>query len=195
MTAWQKDLETLFPNTHKSYLPGAALPELSVPGSGYRFIGWSKVKDDASQIVTEAEAGLYDLYAIYEDANGDDLAGLETYMTPYEMILLTSRLHAVLSGKTAEIPEGAAFADYLAYAEKYALLPTSGFGDYTRAITRGEAAEIFYNALPADGLTAINTIKSIPDIEDYQGFYEAVYALYRSGILGGVNSRGLLPPV
>ncbi len=189
-----KDLEMLFPNTHKSYLPGTALPKLSVPGSGYRFVGWSKVKDDASQIVTEAEAGLYNLYAIYEDANGDDLAGLETYMTPYEMILLSARLHAVLSGKTAEIPESAAFADYLAYAEKYSLLPTSGFGDYTRAITRGEAAEMFYNALPADGLTAINTIKSIPDIEDYQGFYEAVYALYRSGILGGVNKRGAFRP-
>lgn len=53
---------------------------------------------------------------------------------------------------------------------------------------------MLYKALPADGLVGINTIKNIPDIEDYQGFYEAVYALYRSGILGGVNNRGFFRP-
>ncbi|MBQ8758609.1 MAG: InlB B-repeat-containing protein, partial [Clostridia bacterium] len=68
------------PITHKSYAPGTALPLIDVTGTGYTFAGWSKTAD-GSGIITEAEAGCYTLYAVYEKYTDEKATAFENDIT------------------------------------------------------------------------------------------------------------------
>ena len=61
--------------------------------------------------------------------------------------------------------------------------------NYTANATRAGYMEIFANALPDEGLAAINNIPddSIPDVPSSKAYAPAIYKLYRAGILTGVN--------
>ena len=52
-------------NTHRSFAPGAELPELGLAGTGQEFTGWAK-NLEWTEIATEAEAGQYDLYPMFQ---------------------------------------------------------------------------------------------------------------------------------
>lgn len=54
-------------------------------------------------------------------------------------------------------------------------------------ITRGELIELLYKVLPEDRLKEINDIEinEIPDVKDFSDGAEAIYAMYRAGIITG----------
>ena len=62
--------------------------------------------------------------------------------------------------------------------------------NYQENATRAGYMGIFANALPGDGLKAINSVadNSIPDVPSSEDFAEGVYKLYRAGILQGVDA-------
>jgi len=180
-------------NTHRSFVPGSTLPSFSVPGSGYSFVGWSETPD-GTEVVSTARAGVYDLYAVYEDSGGRDLYGYEDGLSVYEAVMLVSKLNAALCGREAELPAAIGFNTYLDYAEKYGLIPSNGFDRYDRELLRSEMAQMLYAALPDQALNPINTVEGVPDIEEYDDFAGAVLALYRAGIFAGINARGEFNP-
>ncbi len=61
--------------------------------------------------------------------------------------------------------------------------------NYTENATRAGYMGIFANALPDDGLKAINNVPddSIPDVPSSRSYAAGVYKLYRAGILTGVD--------
>lgn len=61
--------------------------------------------------------------------------------------------------------------------------------NYTEKATRAGYMGIFANALPDEGLKAINNIpdNSIPDVPSSRAYAAGVYRLYRAGILTGVD--------
>lgn len=64
-----------------------------------------------------------------------------------------------------------------------------------RAATRAEFAEILSDALPSAALSAINYVASgsIPDVDENTSAGEAIYMLYRAGVLAG-STDGLYHP-
>ncbi len=62
------------------------------------------------------------------------------------------------------------------------------------AIDRREFAVIFYNALPAYALQAINSVSAVPDVPVGSEGAAEIYALYRAGILTGMNAAGDYQP-
>ena len=68
---------------------------------------------------------------------------------------------------------------------------------YTDKVTRAGYMEIFANALPDDGLKAINNVPddSIPDVPSSRAYAPAVYKLYRAGILTGVDEAHNCSPL
>ena len=63
--------------------------------------------------------------------------------------------------------------------------------DYNAPATRGWYMEIFASALPQERFAVINSIpwNSIPDVPSDAKYAPAVYTLYRSGIVGGVDAK------
>lgn len=61
--------------------------------------------------------------------------------------------------------------------------------DYEEFATRAGYMQIFARALPEEGLQAINSIPddSIPDVPSSASYGEAIYRLYRAGIVTGVD--------
>ncbi len=178
-----------FPATHKSYEPGKLLTKLNIKGSGYTFVGWSKKKDDRDQIVTRAESGTYDLYAIFEPSDGADSEVYEEGLTVKDAVLLVSRLHASLTGKSTEISDSSDYALCYAYAKKNGFLPKIDFDSEDRAILRSEMAEMLFKALPKSYQTAVNEVTGVPDVTD-TAHEKAVLTLYRAGIFAGVDTKG-----
>lgn len=83
------------------------------------------------------------------------------------------------------------YKTYVTYAVEHDLVDES-YKKYSRKemnapITRGELTELLYKALPKEEFEAINEIadNEIPDVKLFSDGAEAIYAMYRAGILTG----------
>ena len=86
------------------------------------------------------------------------------------------------------------YAPYLAYARSNDIADVSDeLAD--EPIDRCDFACILSAALPDEALQPINTVEdgTLPDVSIYQDYSEAVYRLYRAGVLTG-NENGLFCP-
>jgi len=112
-------------------------------------------------------------------------------LTLGEAVTLAARLRSIYYTGDADFPETAPY--YAVYAE-YAILHAiiDGHGDYGAPVSRGRFAEIMYKTLPPEALTPINEIPyfGICDVPSDSASGEAVYALYRAGILSGSDRYG-----
>ena len=87
------------------------------------------------------------------------------------------------------------YQTYVNYALSNGII-TTGYSNYTVPITRAEFAVILANAFPREALTAINNVETgaIPDVPAGSNYYNAVYSLYRAGIISGSDSKGTFYP-
>ena len=79
------------------------------------------------------------------------------------------------------------FQTYVDYAVENGIISAEDGYDLGATATRAGYMQIFANALPEDAFEAINSVPdgAIPDVPmDYPGA-EAIYKLYRAGILQG----------
>ncbi|WP_317853657.1 Ig-like domain-containing protein [Chakrabartyella piscis] len=118
-------------------------------------------------------------------------------VTVAETIVLASRLHQVYNTINYDFSSTTTwYQPYIDYATEYSIINSNQFSDYKAAISRGDFALVLVSALPEEALVAINKIedKSIPDVETSSNYYNAVYTLYRAGILSGNDSSGAYTP-
>lgn len=87
------------------------------------------------------------------------------------------------------------YQTYVNYALSNGII-TTGYSNYTVPITRAEFAVILANTFPSEALTAINNVETgaIPDVPTGSNYYNAVYSLYRAGIISGSDSKGTFYP-
>jgi S1-C subfamily serine protease len=114
-------------------------------------------------------------------------------LTKAQAIKLASELHASLTG--GEIPASDPwYASYLDYAAENGISPP--ITDYNAPVTRALFAQYIFGAMPGDALAAINdiTVGEIVDVPDDSAYGDAVYALYRAGILTGADGYGSFFP-
>ena len=103
-------------------------------------------------------------------------------LTIGETVAIAARLHATYQGN------GYTFTASEPWYQAYP--------DYTAVISRASFAMILTNALPPEALTAINTVEEngIPDVPSDANYHDAVYLLYRAGVLSGTDSTGTFAP-
>ena len=70
------------------------------------------------------------------------------------------------------------------------------YADYNANATRAQFAALFAAALPEEALAEINTVEdgAIADVPQNSGYADAVYLLYRAGVLTGSDARGSFHP-
>ena len=97
-----------------------------------------------------------------------------------------NRVEALYSGTTEQI--------YMAYAKDHGIL--CDFDDVSKPATRAEFAAILSGAFPHEALSGINTVAdgAIPDVGMGVKYADAIYRLYRAGILVGSDAKGTFYP-
>lgn len=117
-------------------------------------------------------------------------------ITLIETITMATRIHKIYNtGKNDFVQGNPWYQVYVDYAVENGIIDEEEYSDLNVKATRKQFAYIMYKALPAEEYTAINTVEdnAIPDVSD-SIFTEAIYMLYRAGILTGNDAKGTFTP-
>lgn len=111
-----------------------------------------------------------------------------------QAIIMACRLHNTYYANEASF-EGGGTQSYVEYALEQGII-TKEYESYGSPISRASFAMILGASLPNAVLPAINVVKdgAIPDVEEGSNYYDAVYRLYRAGVLTGNDAKGNFGP-
>lgn len=130
------------------------------------------------------------------DGRGEGLFAPNDSVTIAETITLAARLHDIYSGGDGEFEETEPwYKAYVDYALSESIISTAAW-DYSAATTRRQFASIVCAALPKKALNVISDVPdgSIPDVSSTDPTADAVYSLYRAGVLTGSDALGTFHP-
>ena len=119
----------------------------------------------------------------------------EESVTVAETITMAARLHSIYTtGSENFVQSNIWYQTYVDYCRANGILKKDF--DYNAPAKRSDFAAILAAALPAEALRAVNTVEdgAIPDVSMKDDSAEAVYALYRAGILTGNDVSGTFGP-
>lgn len=117
-------------------------------------------------------------------------------VTVAEAVTIAARLHNIYYGKTGEFVQGDLWYDvYVGYALERGIITGGEFDSYERAITRKEMASLLSKAVDLSNLQKINSFSSIPDVSSKDKSFDAILALYNSGVLTGSKEDGSFLPL
>ena len=120
-------------------------------------------------------------------------------VTMAQLASIASKLHSIYNTGEADFTMGnpwyQVFLDY-AHSNGFAVRLPSGMSSYDRPASRKEVAEVLAKTLPAYVISPINVIEAgtIPDVGMNHPNANAIYALYRAGILTGKDRAGSFHP-
>ena len=117
-------------------------------------------------------------------------------ITLAETVKLASVIHSIYTTGHAVSGGGSPwYRPYLDYAVENGIA-AGDFADITSAAARADFVSILSAALPDEALPVINKIDdgSIPDVSVNYSYGQAVYRLYRAGVLTGADSEGAFSP-
>ncbi len=116
-------------------------------------------------------------------------------VTLAQAITMAARIHSIYNTGSEDFVQGSPWYQvYVDYADENGIL-AAHYPDYNVPATRLEFAAILANALPREALPEISDIRddAIPDVRSYDSHAEAVYLLYRAGILTGSEDGSFNP--
>jgi len=117
-------------------------------------------------------------------------------VTIAQTITVAARLHSIYNTGEDNFEQGSPwYQTYVDYAKENGII-SSDYPNYNKAATRAEYATILAAALPDDALPAISDVADgiIPDVSADASYYDAVYKLYRAGVLTGSDEKGSFAP-
>ncbi len=124
----------------------------------------------------------------YFDANGS--------LTVAQTVVMACRMNSQYYGRTIELDEAPDpwYQPYLDYAGKNGIV--CGFDRWDVSVSRADFAVILHSALPQAALPVISSIETdaIPDVQSSASYADAVYALYKAGVLTGNDKKGTFAP-
>jgi len=117
-------------------------------------------------------------------------------LTLAETIKIAASLHkGYYTGSMDFEPGSPWYAPYLEYALDNGI-PVGAYRNLNAVATRSDFAIIISGALPDEALTPMNQVAdgAIPDVFESYSYGQAVYRLYRAGVLTGSDSAGTFFP-
>ena len=174
-----------------------ALPASAAPGlSNFKTVNAYTAGQFAD--VTDSYWGAPNIAKAYElglmKGSSDSAFDPEGSVTVAQTITMAARLHSIYAtGSENFVQSGVWYQTYVDYCKANGILKKD-FADYNAPAKRSEFAAILAAALPAEALSAINTVSVIPDVAEQGENGAAIYALYRAGILTGNDAQGTFGP-
>ena len=130
------------------------------------------------------------------DGQSDTRFAPDSTLTVAEAVKLAASLHSIYHTGRADFAASAPwYQSYVDYALDNLILQAPRT-DYNKPASRAVFASVLAAALPADALGAINTVSegAIPDVSMSASYADAVYTLYRAGVLTGSDDAGSFRP-
>ena len=138
--------------------------------------------------------------SVYEfgimDGRGDGVFDPGGRLTIAETVRLAATIHRGFHTGFTEFPGGVPwYAPYLDYANRHGI-QVGFFRNFSVPVTRADFAVMMASALPDEALTPINRVVdgAIPDVFERFSYGQAVYLLYRAGVLTGSDEYGRFFP-
>ena len=193
-TAWTMDP---LPEEPEFTLP--AEPEAEPAGSLANFAAVNTYTPGMYADVPETFWGAANVARAYELGlmKGTD-AGFDPNgnVTLAQAVTMAARLHSIYTTGTEDFAQGQIWYQvYVDYALEKGIL-TGTYGDWNGDATRAQFAAILAAALPPEALEAVNAVAdgAVPDVSMEDEAAEAIYRLYRAGILTGNDEKGTFTP-
>jgi len=114
-----------------------------------------------------------------------------------ELITLAVNVRRIYEGETGALTMGEPwYMVFVDYAIAKGMIGANDFttADYARQATRAEMAYIFSRCLPAAEYPSQNTVNSLPDVTSATPYRDAIFMLYRAGVMSGNDSAGTFLP-
>ena len=127
---------------------------------------------------------------------GDTTFSPDSSVTVGEAVKLAACLHSIYETGAADFTQGDPWwRVYADYCLEQGLIGAD-YSDYSNAISRAQFAVLLSTALPDEALSVMNELDdgAIPDVRLSDDCGEAVYKLYRAGVLTGSDSEGTFRP-
>ena len=184
-------------------LTGALCLSLSAPALAAGLENFQKTNPYTAGQFTDVPAGEWyaaNVQAAYElglmEGSSATTFNPSGNLTIAEALVLACRLHSTYVGDGATFAGsgGAWYQPYVDYAVETAILSPGTYSDYTATATRAQFASILAAALPAEALTAINSVTALPDVAADAAYAPAVLSLYNAGVLTGSDAAGSFKP-
>ena len=118
-------------------------------------------------------------------------------ITIAQTLALACRLHSIYYSGKADFVQGTPWYQvYVDYAVDNGIIKKGEYANVDAAATRSQFAAILSKSLDAAALPAINTVDDnmIPDVSTKSANADAIYQLYRAGILVGNDKAGTFTP-
>ncbi len=184
-------LTVCIPKAHASHTQSGSLNNFQKTNS-YSSASFSDVRDDnwfCDEVRTVYEYGLM----IGTSATTFNPLG---NVTIAETITLAARLHKLYyTGDNMFDKSVPWYKSYVDYAAENGITERALYG-YDNAASRADFAIILSSTFPDNALEPINQIPDgyIPDVTSDTGYADAVYRLYRAGVLTGNDDIGTFAP-
>lgn len=113
-----------------------------------------------------------------------------------EALTMADRVHQIYFEGESSLSNGQPwYQPYVDYALSAGIIGEGDFFSWSEPITRADMAYVFSHALPAEELSAVKTVEIIPDSDQIpERDRDAVWTLYRAGILTGNDAFGTFYP-
>ena len=127
--------------------------------------------------------------------SGTAFAPLRT-LTRWEGVALAARLHRIDTAGQDDLAVGEPwYVSYVNYAVANSILDAPpGPAEGSAVLNRGDFAVLLARALPEEALKALNRVESIPDVMCTDPRAEAIYRLFRAGVMVGTDEEGHFSP-
>lgn len=133
-------------------------------------------------------------YGLMQGYDGDSFVP-KGNLTVAQAIVMADRVHEIYTTGQSTLTNGTPwYQTYVDYALENGIIQAGDFANYNAQVTRAQMAYIFFNALPAGALPAINDIQAVPDVSSAHPYAAKILALYQAGVLTGSDSYGTFKP-
>lgn len=129
------------------------------------------------------------------NGRSEDKFAPEGMLTYAETIKLAACMNQLYNEGAVTIASGEPwYQPYVDYCRENEIIADEY--DWTRPVSRSEYIAVFAKALPEEAFEQINDIPdgSIPDVKADASYYEAVYKMYRAGIVTGSGEQHRFMP-
>lgn len=175
--------------------PGGTYVDGAITSEAWGLGNFKRIRNYAPGVYADVPAGAWyeeNLRTVYEMGLTGDAPAFAPgdSLTLAEVVSLAVRVHRTYNGWSNQ-----GLSD-LEYAMNTGILADGHYPDYSAAATRRSFAAIMARALPGEALRGVNTVMdgAIPDVPMSDPGAAGIYALYRSGVLLGVDTEGTFRP-